>query len=107
MVRERLVSFGDGAGHLMERLLEHAGVSEVREMTVKVEPEADDELYQVLREAAAGGWVVQLRGRGEAPDVQLSWSGGSGLRGHLFVDDRSTTESVAWPWSRLVELHIY
>lgn len=62
------MSFGPDAGHLMERLLQHAGASEVDGM-VLIQPEGDAAALSILREGAEGGWVVELLDREDAPDT--------------------------------------
>ncbi len=64
----KFMSFGPDAGHLMEQLLKHAGVGEVDINTVEIQPEADGAALEILREAAEGGWVVELLDEGDQPD---------------------------------------
>jgi len=61
------MSFGTDAGHLMNRLLENAGISEVDINTVLIQPEADEAALEILHEAAQGGWVVELLDRADEP----------------------------------------
>lgn len=64
------MSFGADAGHLMERLLAHAGAIEVNPGTVKLQPEADQAALDILREAAQGKWIVEFLDAGEEPDTE-------------------------------------
>ncbi len=61
------LSFGADAGHLMERLLEHAGVDEVEAGVLLIHPEADHAALELLREAAGGGWTVELMDAEDSP----------------------------------------
>jgi hypothetical protein len=109
----KTISFGDGAGHLVRRLLEHAGVGEVEVMTVEVRPEAYDAVMELLREAAAGRWFVRVLdkpGPAEGPgdEIQLTRVDGHWLRGdEIDANGVLTGASVSWEWSQIGQLHIY
>lgn len=62
------MSFGPDAGHLMEELSKQAGAQVVGIDTVLVRPEADQVALGILRDAAQGGWVVELLGADTEPD---------------------------------------
>lgn len=64
----KYMSFGPDAGHWMEDLLKHAGVGEVNVNTVLIQPEADAAALEMLREAAEGGWIVELLDAEDEPD---------------------------------------
>jgi hypothetical protein len=63
------MSFGDSAGHLMERLLEREGASETGDGLVLIGPEAQGAALELLHEAAEGGWVVELLDADDMPDA--------------------------------------
>jgi len=63
------ISFGDGAGHLMERLLRHAGARDAGAGVVVLQPEADAVAMDLLREAAEGSWIVELLDADDEPDT--------------------------------------
>jgi hypothetical protein len=62
------MSFGPDAGHLMERLLAAAGTSMAEHDMVKIQPEGEAAALDILREAAEGGWVVELLDVDDEPD---------------------------------------
>jgi hypothetical protein len=67
----RFMSFGPDAGHLMEELLSHAGAGmagDARLRCVLIQPEADAAAMSILREAAEGGWVIEILDAGDEPD---------------------------------------
>jgi hypothetical protein len=64
----KYLSFGPDAGHLMEDLLKRAGAGEVSTNVVLLRPEADAAALELLREAAEGGWVVELLDAEDEPD---------------------------------------
>jgi hypothetical protein len=103
------LSFGDGAGHLMERLLEHAGITEVAADTVLVQPEADGVVRELLEVAAGGRWIVGLRrDAGHTVDVKLSEVDGQGLRGmETDADGNVLDRPVRRLWHTIDVLHIY
>lgn len=87
------MSFGTDAGHLMERLLEHAGTRDAGSGVVLLQPEADGEALELLAEAARGGWIVELLdaddepGTGEGDTIQLAQVTGEEVGGYTLTDD--------------------
>lgn len=61
------MSFSADAGHLMERLL-LAGALDAGGGVVVLQPEADTAAMDLLREAAEGGWIVELLDAEDEPD---------------------------------------
>lgn len=103
------VTFGADAGHLMNRLLESAGVEEIDDLAVRVLPEADSALLNLLREAADGGWLVRLSGDdGTEIDTLLRAVPPEGLFGSPVNSDG---EPIGLPvlrtWRSVKRLHIY
>jgi hypothetical protein len=109
----KLVSFGVDAGHVMEELLGSAGVGEVNAFTVRVQPEADDAVMAMLREAAEGGWVIRVLDKpggaaGPGDDIRISALDSTWLRGiEVNENGKATGVSVAWDWGSIGQLHIY
>lgn len=111
----KLISFGADAGHLMERLLGHAGIGEVGPLTVEVQPEADPEVLDLLREAAEGRWTVRAMDQaGEidqvtGDDIRLDQTDRTGIAGEVL--DFETGEPgggyVFRGWGTIAQLHIY
>lgn len=66
-MRNLFVSFGPDAGYLMERLLKLAAAGKVGDTIVKVRPEGDDAVLEMLREAGAGGRIIELMDREDVP----------------------------------------
>lgn len=64
------MSFGVDAGHLMERLLEHAGARDAGGGVVLLQPEADTAALELLTEAAQGGWIVELLDADDEPGAE-------------------------------------
>lgn len=64
------ISFGSQSGHLMGQLLEHSGVGADGPDTVRIQPEADAAVLELLGRAAAEGWMVELLDDGaDEPDT--------------------------------------
>lgn len=110
------VSFGPDAGHVMEALLEHAGISEVAPGIVKVQPEADQALIALLQQIAEGGWVVELlkagaepdQGQGELIRVTDFHPAEGELFGALLNADGTETNSIMWASVHNIgKIHIY
>jgi hypothetical protein len=109
----KLISFGADAGHLMEELLEHAGIGEVDVMTASVQPEADGAVMALLREAAEGRWAIRMLDKagpadGEGDDVQVERVSQNGMWGEE-IDGRGkrTGTSIFRGWETIGQLHIY
>lgn len=111
----RYMSFGDGAGHLMERLLENTGVSEENVSTVLIQPEGYAAALQLLREAAEGGWVVELLdaedepGTGEGDTIKLAGVANGEICGTP-VDDDGDAMTTGWlrlDLNRVEKVHIF
>jgi hypothetical protein len=83
-----IMSFGAGAGHLMERLLENAGVTEISVNTVRIAPEAGPVALDILREA----WAVELLDADDEPDA------GNGDQIHLCGIERGEIYGETLNW---------
>lgn len=105
----KTISFGDDAGHLMERLLKHAGIGEVEPFAVRVQPEGDGAAMELLREAAEGGWIVRTTELGgELTEIKLDEVSSVGVHGVQVAEDGSITNvECSRRWSRIERLHIY
>ena len=110
----KLMSFGDGAGHLMERLLEHAGISEVDVNTVAIQPESNAAALELLREAGDGRWFAELLnaegtpGVGEGIEVMLSQVGNGEIRGEtLGAGGVQDGGYLRLPLSSVEKVHLY
>lgn len=110
----RFMSFGPDAGHLMEELLSHAGAGmagDARLRCVLIQPEADAAAMSILREAAEGGWVIEILDAGDEPDSgegeqimvrgisqgeihgeTLNWENGTPDGGYLRLDLRKVEQ---------------
>lgn len=101
------ISFGVDAGHVMEKLLKHAGIVEIEGFVVEVQPEGEEAVRSLLRNAADGGWIVELRGGGDRDAVMLRQADRGGVQGRL-VDDEGEVlgGSALWPWSSIVEVYV-
>jgi hypothetical protein len=107
----RFMSFGPDAGHLMEELLKAAGAGEASINTVELQPEADAAAMNILREAAEGGWVIEILDAGDEPDTgegeqimlrgvgqgeihgeTLNWENGTPDGGYLRLDLRKVEQ---------------
>jgi hypothetical protein len=109
----KLVSFGADAGRLMEELLEHAGIGEVGPGTVKVQPEADGAVMELLRKADDGGWIIRVLDKpgavdGPGDDIRITQLDADWLRGvEVDKNGRTTGTLVGWVWRTIGQLHIY
>ena len=64
----KLISFGPDSLYLMDDLLGHAGTGAADASTVAVTPRADAAVRQLLEQAAAGGWIVEILDVEDAPN---------------------------------------
>jgi len=108
----KLVSFGDDAGHLMEELLKHAGIGEVGDMVVQVQPEADGAVRELLSQAAEGRWTVRVLDKpgdveGPGDDIRITGMDATWLRGREVHDGKDTGATVSTDWGLIGQLHIY
>lgn len=111
----KLISFGADAGHLMERLLTRAGIGEVGPLTVEVQPEADPEVLDLLREAAEGRWTVRAMDvpgeidRVPGDDIRLEQADHTGIAGEVldFETGKPDGSYVFRGWGTIAQLHVY
>lgn len=108
------ISFGADAGHLMERLLLLAGARDAGGGVVVLQPEADAAALELLREAAEGGWLVELLDADDEPDtgegevVRLAKASGEEICGYTVdADGELDGGFLRLALSKVDRVHIY
>lgn len=111
----QFISFGVDAGHLAQRIAGLAGSREVAEFVFHLEPEADPEALAILREAAAGGWVVEIldgahsaSGVGMGTEISLREVVPTGLGKFNLVGDSTVTgREQTFELARVARVHVF
>ncbi len=106
------ISFDVDARHLMRRLLEHAGIGEIGQLMIRVQPEGDGAVLDLLRKIAGGRRVVRALEQpgapdGEGEDLRLRTVEPGGMWGETLDAAGRPDGSVYRGWKTFRQLHIY